>query len=137
MRRLAKQLGVDLSAVEPTGPGETISRDDVRRATATATAPSSDDVTRIPIKGVRKATAQAVVASAFSAPHVTEFITVDVTPAMELREELQRRPEFAQLTLSPLALVARAYLKAFARTPMAVSYTHLDVYKRQPTRRSC
>ena len=122
VRRLAKQLGVDLSAVEPTGPGETISRDDVRRATSTATAPSSDDVTRIPIKGVRKATAQAVVASAFSAPHVTEFVTVDVTRAMELREELQRRPEFAQLKLSPLALVARAYLKAFARTPMAAAH---------------
>ena len=122
VRRLAKQLGVDLSAVEPTGPGETISRDDVRRATSTATAPSSDDVTRIPIKGVRKATAQAVVASAFSAPHVTEFVTVDVTRAMKLREELQRRPEFAQLKLSPLALVARAYLKAFARTPMAAAH---------------
>lgn len=126
VRRLAKQLGVDLSALEPTGPGETVSRDDVRRATAPATAtvtpPSPDDVTRIPIKGVRKATAQAVVASAFSAPHVTEFVTVDVTRAMELREELQRRPEFAQLKLSPLALVARAYLKAFARTPMAAAH---------------
>ncbi len=45
---------------------------------------------RIPIKGVRKHTAAAMVASAFTAPHVTEFLTVDVTRMMKLRDAARR-----------------------------------------------
>ena len=72
---------------------------------------------RIPVKGVRKATAAAMVASAFTAPHVTEFLTIDVTPMMELRERLRQRPEFADVKLTPLAFAARAVCLAARRTP--------------------
>jgi 2-oxoisovalerate dehydrogenase E2 component (dihydrolipoyl transacylase) len=124
VRKLAKTLGVDLSSIIATGPNGTISRDDVEHAASRTTgAPAgpaavADGETRIPIKGVRKHTAAAMVASAFTAPHVTEFITVDVTEMMELRKRVAARPEFAGLKVSPLLFVARAALWAIRRTPI-------------------
>jgi pyruvate dehydrogenase E2 component (dihydrolipoamide acetyltransferase) len=73
--------------------------------------------TRIPIKGVRKHTAAAMVASAFTAPHVTEFVTCDVTAMMELRDRVAARREFRDVKVSPLLFVARAVLLAMRRTP--------------------
>lgn len=136
VRGLAKQLGIDLHTITATGPNGTISRDDVLRAEAAQYTHAAESQskssykhdsngnpspTRIPIKGVRKATAAAMVTSAFTAPHVTEFITLDVTASLDLLAEIQERPEFRELKLSPLTLVARAYLLAIARTPMAVA----------------
>ncbi|MEV8635734.1 dihydrolipoamide acetyltransferase family protein [Streptosporangium sp. NPDC051023] len=136
VRKLAKVLGVDLATVEPTGPDGTVVRADVLRASepmatpggrpasadpASAPAVAIGSETRIPIKGVRKHTAAAMVASAFTAPHVTEFVTVDVTKTLELRELVQRRREFRDTKLTPLAFVARAYLRALARIPMATA----------------
>ncbi|NJA59876.1 dihydrolipoamide acetyltransferase family protein, partial [Streptomyces sp. NEAU-H3] len=118
VRKLAKDLGVDLAAVVPSGPDGVITREDVHAAAtsvqeparqapgqqpqesaspapAEAAAPEAAQAdpsareTRIPIKGVRKATAQAMVGSAFTAPHVTEFVTVDVTRTMKLVEKLR------------------------------------------------
>lgn len=145
VRGLAKQLGVDLRSIAATGPNGTVSREDVLRAeashqplleaaqqttTATAATPAAATsrptnqaaATRIPIKGVRKATAAAMVTSAFTAPHVTEFITIDVTATLDLLAEIQQRPEFRELKLTPLTLVARAYLLAIERTPIAVAH---------------
>jgi pyruvate dehydrogenase E2 component (dihydrolipoamide acetyltransferase) len=76
---------------------------------------------RIPVKGVRRATAAAMVASAFTAPHVTEFLTVDVTRTMKLRSRVAARPEFAGVKVSPLLFVARALLLAARRHPMVNS----------------
>jgi pyruvate dehydrogenase E2 component (dihydrolipoamide acetyltransferase) len=73
---------------------------------------------RIPIKGVRKLTAENMVASAFTAPHVTEFLTVDVTRSMRALEKLKARPEFRDVRVSPLLLVAKAVLLAARRHPM-------------------
>ncbi|MGW6457209.1 dihydrolipoamide acetyltransferase family protein [Streptomyces sp. NPDC055078] len=73
--------------------------------------------TRMPIRGVRKHTARAMSESAFTAPHVTEFITVDITETMRLREVVSARREFRQMRLSPLVFVARALLLAMRRTP--------------------
>ncbi len=73
---------------------------------------------RIPIKGVRKHTAAAMVSSAFTAPHVTEWVTVDVSRMMALRGRLAARPEFRELKTSPLLFVARALLLAVRRHPM-------------------
>ncbi len=72
---------------------------------------------RIPIKGVRKMTAEAMVRSAFTAPHVTEFLTVDVTPMIELRDRLRRRPDFDGIKLTPLTFAARAVCLAVAAHP--------------------
>jgi pyruvate dehydrogenase E2 component (dihydrolipoamide acetyltransferase) len=131
VRKLAKDLGVDLSLLHGTGPNGSITRDDVQQAVSSngAAAPASsapapavvrrpgERETRVPVKGVRKLTAEAMVASAFTAPHVTEFITVDVTPMMELRKQLGALPEFAGLKVTPLALVAKALLLAVKRNP--------------------
>jgi pyruvate dehydrogenase E2 component (dihydrolipoamide acetyltransferase) len=76
---------------------------------------------RIPVKGVRKLTAENMVASAFTAPHVTEFLTVDVTRTMKALDKIRSRPEFRDLKVSPLLLVAKAVLLAVRRHPMVNS----------------
>ncbi|MEV4921781.1 dihydrolipoamide acetyltransferase family protein [Streptomyces roseoverticillatus] len=134
VRKLAKDLGVDLAAVIPSGADGIVTREDVHAAASAATAPVAEEPvavagapaagadlaareTRIPVKGVRKATAQAMVASAFTAPHVTEFITVDVTRTMKLVQKLKADPDMAGLRVNPLLLVAKAFLVAIKRNP--------------------
>ncbi|MGC0339346.1 dihydrolipoamide acetyltransferase family protein [Streptomyces sp. SLBN-8D4] len=142
VRKLAKDLGVDLTTVIPSGPDGIITREDVHAAvTATETpvpapvvpqaqaqapvtvpaapAASYDAAreTRIPVKGVRKATAQAMVGSAFTAPHVTEFVTVDVTRTLKLVEDLKQDKDFTGLRVNPLLLIAKALLVAIKRNP--------------------
>ncbi|MGW7545095.1 dihydrolipoamide acetyltransferase family protein [Streptomyces sp. NPDC054770] len=129
VRKLAKDLGVDITTVTPTGPGATVTRADVHRAAGTspvaakaiapAVVPEPAAETRVPIRGVRKHTAAAMVASAFTAPHVTEFTTVDITATMRLRDTVAARREFRDLRVTPLLLVARALLLALRRTPEA------------------
>ena len=125
VRKLAKDLGVDLATVTPTGPAATITQDDVLSAAdalrpPASTAESSSEI-RMPIRGVRKHTAAAMVSSAFTAPHVSEFVTFDITRTMELRSRLASRTEFADVKLSPLSLIARAFLRAIERTPISNS----------------
>ncbi|MFD7985455.1 dihydrolipoamide acetyltransferase family protein [Kitasatospora indigofera] len=141
VRKLAKDLGVDLRTVVPTGPGGVITREDVHAALAPAPvvapapqAPAAAPVVeavqddraatvtggdvRIPVKGVRKATAQAMVASAFTAPHVTEFVQVDVTRTMKFVRRLKETGELGRdVRVSPLLLVAKALLTAIKRHP--------------------
>ncbi len=122
VRKLAKELGVDLSALQGSGPGGTITRDDVQAAAAPAAAPTPvvDPGTRerrIPVKGVRRLTAEAMVGSAFSAPHVTEFLTLDITPTMELVAKVRALREFAGVKVTPLLFVAKALLLAVRRNP--------------------
>ncbi|MGH3437113.1 MAG: dihydrolipoamide acetyltransferase family protein, partial [Sciscionella sp.] len=124
VRKLAKDLGVDLRSLACSEQGQVVTREAVRRAangTVTEAAAGSYDAAsrerRVPVKGVRKATASAMVQSAFSAPHVTEFLTVDVTPMMELRAKLKNTPEFSDVKLTPLAFAAKAICLAVRRTP--------------------
>lgn len=138
VRKLAKDLGVDLATVSGSGPGGVITRDDVEAAATAGAEPVEvqsgqadagpqaqaaalgaggfgEDV-RIPIKGVRKATAQAMVESAFTAPHVTEWVTCDVSATMELVERIKQRKDFADVKVTPLLIIAKACLLALART---------------------
>ena len=119
VRKLAKDLGVDLRALTGSGAGGVITREDVETAARPAPAEPATGARehRVPIKGVRKATAQAMVQSAFTAPHVTEFLTVDVTPMMQLRERLKSDPEFRDVKITPLAFAAKALCLAVRRTP--------------------
>ena len=124
VRKLARDLGVDLATVPATGPHGTITREDVERAAAPAPveAPAlvgapEPDVTRIPASGVRKATAAAMVKSAFTAPHVTEFLTVDVTRSVKLVEELRAAPAYAGSKVTMLLLAARALIAAAKEFP--------------------
>lgn len=129
VRKLAKDLGIDLRSVHASRGDGVITREDVEHEAAARQAPTrparpagswgdaADREHRIPVTGVRKATAAAMVASAFTAPHVTEFLTIDITPLMELRERVRARPEFADAGVTPLAFVARAVCLAARRTP--------------------
>jgi len=140
VRKLAKELGVDLAGLTGSGPAGSITREDVQTAAATQAAaiaassateiPAGPGATglarlaslpreeRIPIRGVRKHTAAAVVASAFTAPHVTEFLQIDITETMTVTTRFKSLPEFEGVRVSPLLLVAKALLIAAARHPM-------------------
>ncbi|MCW2638571.1 MAG: branched-chain alpha-keto acid dehydrogenase subunit [Dactylosporangium sp.] len=133
VRKLAKDLGVDLFGLSGTGPNGSITRDDVQQAiqqqTSTSATPSPvrlpsfgpDREQRIPVKGVRKLTAENMVASAFTAPHVTEFLTVDVTRSMRALDRLRELSDWRGVRVSPLLLVAKAVLVAIKRYPMVNS----------------
>ncbi|MEP7036143.1 MAG: dihydrolipoamide acetyltransferase family protein [Actinomycetota bacterium] len=141
VRKFAKGLGVDLSDVAGSGEGGIVTRADVEAyaagdhgaasggsGVATSAARSSEyrapvfattgeREVRIPVKGVRKLTAQAMVGSAFTAPHVTEFVTVDVTRTMKLVDRLRTDREFQDVKVSPLLIVAKALVIASRRNP--------------------
>lgn len=158
IRKLARDLGVELSAVAPTGPAGEVTRDDIVRhasqasvfrnietpewgdvreetipvsAPAPAAAPGPASVApstpapdaagreeTIAVKGVRKATSSAMVQSAYSAPHVSVWTDVDASRTMELVKRLKTSPDFADIKVSPLLIMARAVIWAARRTPM-------------------
>ncbi|WP_457254295.1 dihydrolipoamide acetyltransferase family protein [Pedococcus sp. P5_B7] len=147
VRKYAKDLGIDLATVAGSGEGGIISRADVDAHASGATAGSNaatgvspvapdggaapsqaanvapvftrggERETRIPIKGVRKMTAQAMVGSAFTAPHVTEWVTIDATATMELVERLKKDREFKDVKVTPLLVLAKAMAVAIRRHP--------------------
>jgi 2-oxoisovalerate dehydrogenase E2 component (dihydrolipoyl transacylase) len=135
VRKLARDLGVDLVGIDGTGPGGSITRDDVMTAQAApptaaavtaarpdrAARPAGEREERIPVKGVRRLTAENMVASAFSAPHVTEFLTVDVTRTMKALDRLKTNRDWRDVRVSPLLMVAKAALLALRRHPMVNS----------------
>ncbi len=144
VRKLARELGVDLAAVAASGPHGTVTRDDVRLAAeglsvtpevtawpgggapassgAVAAGEPGESEVREPVRGVRRLMAEAMAASAFSIPHVTEWVEVDVTRSIELLERMRRLPAYEGIRLSPLLLVARALIEAVRRTPIANSF---------------
>jgi len=133
VRAYAKRLGVDIVLVAAEVGDRVITREDVDAyahrlgAPAPASAPTTDfpaefgeapeRETRIPIRGVRKHTAAAMVASAFTAPHVTTFHTVDVTATMDLIASLRADRSLAQHRIGPLVIAAKAVCLALSRTP--------------------
>lgn len=149
VRKLARELGVDLSQVPPTGARGEVTREDLsafadrRLHTTGLSAPASqgtqpaaassgalaaafgagswqapaDSIERVPVKGVRKATAAAMVSSAFTAPHVSLFVDVDATRTMEFVKRLKGSRDFQGVKVTPLLIVAKAVLWAAARTP--------------------
>jgi 2-oxoisovalerate dehydrogenase E2 component (dihydrolipoyl transacylase) len=141
VRRLARDLGIELGGLTGSGPEGSVTRDDVQRAAGEArdrSIPRSSEnqangrqaaadlspgepaalEERIPVRGVRKHTAAAMVSSAFTAPHVTEFLQVDVTETMAAVRRARELPEFAGVKVSPLLFVAKALLVAVRRNPM-------------------
>ncbi|KIC58714.1 dihydrolipoamide acetyltransferase family protein [Microbacterium hominis] len=145
VRKLARDLGVTLAEVTPTGPAGEVTRDDVVRHAeqasvfrniATPAAPAEREQTipvstspvpappvgereeAIPVKGVRKATASGMVRSAYTAPHVSVWTDVDATRTMELVKRLKASPDFADIKVSPLLIMARAVIWAVRRTPL-------------------
>lgn len=125
IRKLAKDLGVDLGSVQATGLGGEITRDDVIRHAGQATVFKNLETPqwpenredRIPVKGVRKAIAQAMVKSMFSAPHVSVFVDVDATRTMDFVKRLKASPDFAGIKVSPLLVMVKAMIWAVQRNP--------------------
>ncbi|GAA1858038.1 dihydrolipoamide acetyltransferase family protein [Microbacterium koreense] len=143
IRKLARDLGVDLKDVTPSGPAGEVTRDDVMRHASQASvfrnlatpewsavreetipvaappAPPADAREEtIAVKGVRKATANAMISSATTAPHVSVWVDVDASRTMELVKRLKASPDFADVKVSPLLIMARAVIWAVRRTPM-------------------
>lgn len=139
VRKLARDMGLNLADLFGSGEGGLITRADVLNFSTRVTGVgegaqgevrsqgvpasylgSGGDVARevrTPIKGVRKFTAAAMVSSAFTAPHVTEFLTVDVTAGMDFLARLRDSREFAGVKLTPLTLAARAVCLGIGRNP--------------------
>lgn len=121
VRALARALGVDLAALAPSGPGGVVTREDVEGAARAPQPPVAEAAgrreERLPVKGVRRATAEAMVRSAFTAPHVTEWVQVDVTRTVRLVGRLRADPAFEGVKVSPLLVVAAGLLHAVRRNP--------------------
>ena len=125
IRKLAKDLAVNLAEVTATGLAGEITREDVVRQASQGTlfrniatpAWGSDREDRIPVKGVRKAIAAAMVSSAFTAPHVSLFVDIDATRTMEFVKRLKNSTDFAGVKVSPLLIMAKAMIWAVRRNP--------------------
>ena len=123
VRKIARDNAVDLAEVPPTGTRGDVTREDIESYLHGADIAGEQAPLRVgreertPIKGVRKHTADAMVRSAFTAPHVTEFVTVDVTDTLSLLDSLRSSIHFADVRLTPLALVAKAVLVALKSNP--------------------
>jgi pyruvate dehydrogenase E2 component (dihydrolipoamide acetyltransferase) len=129
IRKLAKELGVELSSVTGTGLHGEITRDDVIGSASQASvfknlttpAQPTEREERIPVKGVRKAIATAMVKSAFAAPHVSIFVDVDATRTMEYVKRLKNSVDFAGIKVTPLLIMAKAIIWAVRRNRMVNS----------------
>ena len=125
IRKLAKDLDVDLATVQATGIAGEILREDVIRHAGQATVFKNIETPawpenredRIPVKGVRKAIANAMVKSMFSAPHVSVFVDVDATRTMDFVKRLKSSPDFAGIKVSPLLVMVKAMIWAVQRNP--------------------
>ncbi|MBP1326528.1 pyruvate dehydrogenase E2 component (dihydrolipoamide acetyltransferase) [Leucobacter exalbidus] len=138
IRKLAKDLGVDLAGIEGTGIAGEILRDDVVRNASQVRVfrnietpePAAEREVRIPLKGIRKITAQAMVTSAFEAPHVSVFTDVDATRTMEFVKRLKSSTDFAGVKVSPLLIFAKAMLWAVRRNPeINSSFTETEIIR--------
>lgn len=125
IRKLAKDLDVDLTTVGGTGLAGEITRDDVIRQASQASVFRNIETPewgkkreeRVPVKGMRKAIATAMVSSAFTAPHVSVFTDVNATRTMEFVKRLKASADFAGVRVSPLLVMAKAVIWAVRRNP--------------------
>lgn len=140
IRKLAKDLGVDLGEVSGSGIAGEILRDDVVRHASQASlfrnisTPAAEETgareERIPLKGMRKHIANAMAASSNEAPHVSVFTDVDATRTMEFVKRLKASADFAGVKVSPLLIFAKAMLWAIRRNPEVNStFTETEIIR--------
>jgi pyruvate dehydrogenase E2 component (dihydrolipoamide acetyltransferase) len=149
LRRLARELGVDINAVRGSGPGGRILQDDLKSyarsvvSGASVPAPRSSDseatettkwgpVVREPMSKVRQITARTMGEAWQTIPHVTQYDTVDITEIEEIRKQYSKKMEGGKLTLTAILLkVAASALKVFPQFNASVDMeTQEIVYKR-------
>lgn len=123
VRKLAREMNVDLDTVRGTGPNGRVTREDVVAAAAgtSETGPAEaerPEEERIPVRAIRRSIAEKMVRSATSIPHVAEWVTVDATELLHLRDELRTAPEAKEVKISPLAIVVKALTVALRRHPL-------------------
>lgn len=129
-RRLAREMGVDLTRVAPTGPRGRVTHDDVKRfadggaaaaaAPAKAAPPSAPGALeeRLPLRGLRKKIAEKMVKSKFTAPHYTYVEEVDVTDLIRIRSEAQKLAEEKGVKLTYLPYIIKALIAGLRRYPL-------------------
>ncbi|MHA7140258.1 dihydrolipoamide acetyltransferase family protein [Arthrobacter sp. Bz4] len=131
VRKAARDLGINLSDVEGTGRSGEVTKRDLMSYQAQRDAeqdgantfweatqkPQDQRIERVPVRGVRKATAKAMVDSAFSAPHVSIFVDVDASRTMEFVKRLKASRDFEGIKVSPLLILCKAVIWAAARNP--------------------
>jgi 2-oxoisovalerate dehydrogenase E2 component (dihydrolipoyl transacylase) len=136
VRLLAKQYGVDLRDVQPTGREGQVTRDDVERTrsgrVSAAVGPTQSSrfvgreiapwaqgprEERLPVKGVLKVMADAMVESTSNQPQAVVWLRVDATRSMEVLANLKAHRAMAAVRLSPLTLVALAVCDAARHYP--------------------
>ena len=119
MRYAARQAGVDLAEVAGHGPDGIVTREDLAAHLAAVAPPAAGAgrETRAPVRGVQKHMAEAMVRSVGEAPQACVFLSVDVTPTVELVQGLRANRHFEGLHVTPLALAARAVVLALELHP--------------------
>jgi len=107
VRRLARELGVDLAKVEATGPRGRITEEDVRRAATHVQPPGPVKVTKIPLRGLRRSIAERLTISKTRAAQATAFETVDASALISLREAMRRKAEEKGVRLTYLPIIVK------------------------------
>jgi pyruvate dehydrogenase E2 component (dihydrolipoamide acetyltransferase) len=134
VRKLARELDIDLSLVEGTGPGGVITREDVLRfaesqkrvETPKARAeeiikeevPPTERVERVPLKGIRKIMADRMVQAKSRIPHAYIVEEVDVTELLAVRDQLAKLAENSNIRLTLLPFIVKAVVKALKKYPL-------------------
>jgi 2-oxoisovalerate dehydrogenase E2 component (dihydrolipoyl transacylase) len=142
VRKLARDLGVDIDSVNGSGKEGRVTREDVVAAAESTTKESAaeeaaevislpaqsqiravpdQEEERIPVRAIRRSIAEKMVRSAFTIPHVAEWLQVDATELMKLRADLQASPEAKDMKISPLPVIVKALLAALRKHPLVNS----------------
>jgi pyruvate dehydrogenase E2 component (dihydrolipoamide acetyltransferase) len=132
VRRAALQLGIDIKTVSGSGPGGRITEEDVQRVATASQAPEDTrkpafkvkskydfygTLNRIPLRGVRRATARKMAESIANAAHVTHFDEADVTALAALRKEMKPEAEARGVKLTYLPFVIKAVVESLKLHP--------------------
>ncbi|MFA9452445.1 MAG: dihydrolipoamide acetyltransferase family protein [Candidatus Aminicenantaceae bacterium] len=128
VRRLALQLGVDINNVRGSGPGGRITEQDIQvpaapeppRKPAIKIRSKYDfygSLERIPLRGIRRATARKMAESVSTAAHVTHFDEADVTAMGLLREKMKAEAAKKGIKLTYLPFVVKALIEALKLHP--------------------
>jgi pyruvate dehydrogenase E2 component (dihydrolipoamide acetyltransferase) len=131
IRKLAQELGVSLQSVQGTGPQGRITEDDVRAAKERpAQAPARPaikvktkfdfygSIERLPLRGVRRATAKRMAESVSKAAHVTHFDEVDATALGKVREQMKPESAAKNIKLTYLPFIVKALIAALKLHPL-------------------